>query len=198
MVTLAMNGSLDQWFATEILVHEAALMRYLRRVWPNAADVSELRQEAYVRVYEGAAKSRPGSPKSFLFTTARNLMVDRMRRERIVSIDYTQDVDSLNVLVDEISPEQRLSARQELRCLGEAFDQLSDIVREVIWLRRVEGLSQREAAQRLGIPEGTLESHLCRGLRSLANAVFGNSPEQVARGGERESDKGIERGQPAD
>jgi RNA polymerase sigma factor (sigma-70 family) len=198
MVTLAMKGPLDHWFATEILVHEAALMRYLRRVWSNAADVSELRQEIYVRVYEGAAKSRPGSPKSFLFTTARNLMVDRVRRERIVSIDYTQDLDALNVLVDEISPEQRLSARQELRRLGEAFDQLPDIVREVIWLRRVEGLSQREAAQRLGIQEGTLESHLCRGLRTLANAVFGNSPEHVARGGARESDKGTEHGKPGD
>jgi RNA polymerase sigma factor (sigma-70 family) len=195
-----MSAALDHWFVTEILIHEAALVRYLSRVWPNASDISELRQEIYIRVYEAGARSRPTSPKSFLFTTARNLMTDRRRRERIVSIDYTQDLDSLNVLVDEISPEHRLSAHQELRRLGEAFDQLSDIVRQVIWLRRVEGLSQREAAQQLGIREGTLESHLCRGMRALANAVFGQSPSRGAapRSEERSVDKESEHGQPGD
>jgi RNA polymerase sigma factor (sigma-70 family) len=194
-----MNVALDQWFAAEILVHEGALVRYLGRVWPNAADIGELRQEVYVRVYESASKSRPNSPKAFLFTTARNLMADRRRRERIVSIDYTQDCDALNVLVDEISPEKHLSARQELRRLGDAFDQLSDMARQVIWLRRVEGLSQREAARQLGIQEGTLESHLCRGLRKLADAVFGGALEQGARDAEQGLDQaGAEHGQPGD
>jgi RNA polymerase sigma-70 factor (ECF subfamily) len=195
-----MGAALDHWFVSEILIHEAALVRYLSRVWPNASDISELRQEIYIRVYEAGARSRPASPKSFLFTTARNLMTDRRRRERIVSIDYTQDLDSLNVLVDEISPEHRLSAHQEFRRLGEAFDQLPEIVRKVIWLRRIEGLSQREAAQQLGIREGTLESHLCRGMQALANAVIGQSPPRGAapRSEERTVDKESEHGKPRD
>src|ERR1700686_591501 len=155
-------NSLDEWFAAEILPHEAGLMRYLSRVWRNLSDVPDLRQEIYLRVYEAATKSRPDSPKAFLFATGRNVMFGRLRRERIVSIDYTQDLESLNVLVDEISPEERLSARQELRLLAEAFDELSDNCRAVIWLRRVEGLSQREAAQRLGMHEGALEGYLVR------------------------------------
>src|SRR5262245_19424328 len=169
-----MTPDLDEWFATEILPHEPALTRFLHRVAPHAAEVSDLRQEIYVRVYENAARGRPGAPKSFLFTTARNLIVDRVRRERIVSIDYTQDLDALNVLIDEISPEQRLSARQELRRLSEALDQLPDACRAVIWLRRVEGLSQKEVAARLGLNEGTVESHLSRGVRVLLRAVFGH------------------------
>ncbi len=189
-----MKPDLDHWFATEILPHEAALTRYLRRVWFNHAEVPDFRQDVYVRVYESAAKVRPAAPKAFLFTTARNLVVDRVRRERIVSIDYTQDLDSLNVLVDELGPEQRLSARQELRRLAAALDQLPDDCRDVIWLRRVEGLSQREAAERLGMPEGTLESHLCRGLQALMKAVFGRGPttgpQGVGRGSGRESERG--------
>lgn len=170
-----MNDELDQWFAAEILPHEGALTRYLRRVWSNPSEVPDLRQEIYVRVYESAVKARPTCPKAFLFATARNLLVDHVRRERIVSIDYTQDLDSLTVLVDEVSPEQRLSARQELRRLADALDALSDDRRNVVWLRRIEGLSQREAAARLGMQEGTLESHLCRGIRALADAMFGTS-----------------------
>ena len=112
------TSDLDRWFALEILVHEAALTRYLQRVWQRHADVPDLRQEIYIRVYERAAKALPASPKAFLFQTARNLIIDRARRERIVSIDYTQDLDALNVLIDEISPEQRLSARQEVNCVS--------------------------------------------------------------------------------
>lgn len=175
-----MYSELDEWFAAEILPHEAAVTRYLRRVWLAKAEIPDLRQEIYARAYESAAKARPASPRAFLFAIARNLIVDRIRRERVVSIDYTQDLDVTNVLVDEITPEHRLSSRQELRRLAEAFDTLSDDCRNVLWLRRVEGLSQREAAKRLGMQEGTLESHLCRGLRALARAVFSGPSEPEA------------------
>lgn len=147
-------------------------MRYLARVWPNRAELSDLRQDVYVRIFESAVRVRPAVPRAFLFTTARNLLIDRLRHNRIVCIDTTQDLEVLNVLVDEISPEQRVNGLQELRRLATAFDQLSDKCREVIWLRRVEGLSQREAAQRLKVQEGAVESQLSRGIRILARAAF--------------------------
>lgn len=188
------TSDLDRWFAREILSHEASLTRYLHRARQRPTDVPDLRQEIYVRVYESAARALPTSPRAFLFQTARNLIVDRARRERIVSIDYTQDLDALNVLIDEISPEQRLSARQELKQLSTALDQLSDDCRSVIWLRRVEGLSQKEAAERLSLPEGTLESHLCRGIRALMKVVLGGgTPDQQrakARGLDNETKHG--------
>jgi RNA polymerase sigma factor (sigma-70 family) len=173
--------ALDQWFATEILPHEGVLLRYLTRVWPNSSDVSDLRQDIYVRVYESARGTLPTSPKAFLFATARNLMTDRIRRSRVVSIDSTQDFATLNVLIDEISPERRLGARQELSSLARAFDSLSEKCRDVVWLRRVEGLSQRETAQRLGLNEGAVESQLARGVRVLALAVFGSADSAEER-----------------
>jgi RNA polymerase sigma factor (sigma-70 family) len=169
----SMNCDLDRWFVAEILPHEAALMRYLRRLCACATDVPDLRQEIYVRVYESAGRARPDFPKSFLFTAARNLIVDRIRREHVVSIDYIEDFDSFADSSDELSPERRLMARQELLCLSEAFDRLPERTRAAIWLRRVEGLSQREAARSLGLNEGALESLMSRGLRAIANAVLG-------------------------
>lgn len=165
---------LDEWFETEILPHEGFLVRYLGRTWANPADVPDLRQEVYIRVYESASHGIPTHPRAFLIATARNLIVDRLRRERIVSIDFTQDLEVLNRLVDEISPEERLSARQELRSLADALDRLSEDCRAVVWLRRVEGLSQREVALRLGMREGTVASHLCRGLQALTLAALGS------------------------
>jgi RNA polymerase sigma factor (sigma-70 family) len=170
-----MNQSVAQWFTAEILPHEAALTRYLTRVWQNLADVPDLRQEIYVLIYESATQDRPRQPKAFLFTTARNLLTDQIRRRHIVSINYTRDLESLDVLIDELSPEHRLNARQELRSLSDALDTLPDICKDVIWLRRVEGLSQQETALQLGIKEGTIESHMCRGMRTLAKAVIRQS-----------------------
>ena len=59
-----MTEPLDRWFIQEIVPHEAALMRYLRRAWSHADEIHDLRQEVYVRVYEAAKKARPHSAKS--------------------------------------------------------------------------------------------------------------------------------------
>jgi RNA polymerase sigma factor (sigma-70 family) len=164
--------SLDAWFKREVLAHEGALVRYLLRTWPHRQDVNDLRQDAYVRVYEAAAKARPQSPKSFLFATARHLMTDRIRRQRIVSIDSVGDLDSLNVTMEDLSPEERTSAHQELRCLAEAIDLLPPKCREVVWMRRVDDLPQKEVAARLGIAQKTVEKHVMKGMKLLAAALL--------------------------
>jgi RNA polymerase sigma factor (sigma-70 family) len=176
-----MDEDLDGWFTREVLSHEASLVRYLARTWPHRDDLHDLRQEAYVRVYEAAAKCRPSSAKSFLFTTARNLMADRVRRERVVSIEARGDLDALNVLVDEISPEQHASAHQQLRRLAEAFDTLPRKCREVVWMRRVQELSQKDVASRLGIAEKTVEKHVANGVRLLANSMYGVYPSDGSK-----------------
>lgn len=176
-----MNESLDAWFAREILAHEDALVLYLRRCWPQRDDIHDLRQEVYVRVYEAAGKARPAMAKSFLFATARHLMTDRLRRGRVVSIETVGDFESMNVLIDEVSPERRLGARQVLKRLAEAFDRLPDRCREVVWLRRVEELPQKEVAARLGITEKTVEKHVAKGVRLIAEHFYGGGQARDGR-----------------
>lgn len=187
-------ASLDVWFESKVLVHEAALTRFLRRTWFNPADIADLRQEVYIRVYESAARALPEAPRAFLLATARNLIVDRIRRERVVSIDFTFDIDAQGVLVDGGSPERKLMASQELRYLAKALDGLSSDCRAVVWLRRVEGMSQREVAAHLGMNENTVASHLARGLKALANVLLGAGNEAVpnvmSKGSRNESDHG--------
>jgi len=170
-----MEEPLEIWFKREVLSHEEMLMRFLARVWPHREELADIRQEAYARVYEAALKSRPQVAKAFLFATARHLMADRIRRERIVSIRAGGDPDFLNVLVDEISPEQRASAGEELARLARAFDRLSNKCREVVWLRRVKELSQKEVADHLGLSEKTVEKHLRTGARLLAHYTRTNA-----------------------
>jgi RNA polymerase sigma-70 factor (ECF subfamily) len=188
------NDSLDTWFEREILVHEAALVRYLRHMWRRRDDIHDLRQDIYIRVYEAAAKARPTSPKSFLFSTARHLMADHVRRRRVVSIDTMGDLEALNVLVDDLSPEERLHARQELRRFAKALDLLPPKCREVVWMRRVDELPQQEVATRLGISQKTVEKHVMKGMRLLADALFGSTLNAGAREPVEGSANGSERG----
>jgi RNA polymerase sigma factor (sigma-70 family) len=176
-----MADSLDDWFRREILVHEDMLVGFIVRVWPRRDERDDIRAETYARVYEAALTQRPRSPKAFLFTTARNLMADRVRRERIVSITAAGETDYWNVLVDEISPEPRVSANQELVRLARAFDRLPETCREVLWLRRVHDLSQREVAEKLGLTEKAIEKRVAKAGRLLAQYLRSNSLLHRAR-----------------
>ena len=168
-----MSTELDDWFVREVLVHERVLMQYLQRCWPHRDELHDLRQELYARLYEAAAKALPTQPKAFLFASARHLLADRARRAKVVSIEPMGDFEPSHVLVDEVSPERWCGGRQALKRLADAFDRLPDRCREVVWLRRVEELSQKDVALRLGISEKTVEKHIAKGMRLLAGQLFG-------------------------
>ncbi|MBS0214123.1 MAG: sigma-70 family RNA polymerase sigma factor [Proteobacteria bacterium] len=168
-----MREALDRWFVTQILIHEEALTRFLHRHWPQRDEVHDLRQEVYARIYEAAGKALPAQPKAFLFASARHLLADKVRRAQVVSIEPMGDFEPSHVLVDEVSPERWAGGRQALLRLADAFDRLPDRCREVVWLRRVEHLSQREVAARMGISEKTVEKHIARGMRLLADGLHG-------------------------
>lgn len=168
-----MPDTFDAWFVREILAHEPALTRFLRRNWRHGDEVHDLRQEVYVRVYESARRTLPTSPRSYLFRCAQNLITDRLRRGRVVSIEPMGDFDQSSVLVDELSPERMLGGRDALRRLNEAFDRLPDRCRQVVWLRRVEELPQRTVAEQLGITEKTVEKHVAHGMKLMAGYLGG-------------------------
>ena len=163
---------LDDWFVDEVLPLEPVLMRYLRRNWRVESEVADLRQDVYVRVYEAAAVQRPQFVKAFVLATARHLLIDRARRAKVVPIEAFADVEALELARDELTPERHVAARMELSVLQEAYDSLPPRCREVVQLRRIKGLSQREVAQAMGIAEDTVENQLAKGIRVMAAALL--------------------------
>jgi RNA polymerase sigma-70 factor (ECF subfamily) len=188
------DDSLDTWFKREILAHEASLLRYLGRVWPRHDEVHDLRQEIYVRIYEAANKSRPLAPRAFIFATARHLMTDRIRHGRVVSIEAVGDPDALNVLIDDLSPEHRVSAWQELKHLTHALNCLPPRCREVVWLSRVDDLTNKEVAHQLGVSIRTVEAQIRKGMRLLSDIVFGSDSCQQSDANQR-AKKGSQHGE---
>jgi RNA polymerase sigma factor (sigma-70 family) len=178
---------LDAWFVREVLPMEAALMDYLRRNWRNPSDIADLRQEIYVRACEAAAQALPRQTRPFLFCIARNLLIDKVRRAAIVSFDDIADFEGSLVNTGETSPERIVIAREEIRRLRAALDRLPPRCREIVTMRKVEGISQREVASRLGIAQGTVEKQVAKGMRTLADLLFGERGETEAREAGRNS-----------
>jgi RNA polymerase sigma factor (sigma-70 family) len=172
----------EVWFEEQILPLEGALMRFLRRNWRNQAETPDLRQEIYVRVFNAALTNLPLNPKAFLFVTARNLLISKARRAEIVSIEHVADLESLNLAIDTITPHRVLAAREEVRRLQAGLDNLPARCREVILLRKVEGLSQDEAAERLGVTRHTIERQMVQGMRALVDFMLGGTGK-IARSG---------------
>lgn len=160
------------WFIREVLPLEATLMQFLRRNRSNADDVVDLRQDVYVRVFEAAKKQLPESTRSFLLTTARNLLINRVRHEQIIPIEAVADLDELNLASSEPEPERTVIARDVLRLVQEAIEKLPPRPREAILLHKIEGLTRREIAQRMGIAEDTVRQHLMHAARGLADFLY--------------------------
>src|SRR5437868_4977391 len=149
---------IGDWFVREVLPLEPMLTRFLQRNWRNEAEINDLRQEAYARVYEAAQRERPIQVKPFLFQVARNLIIDRLRKQSVVSLESVADFNWLNVSDEKPSSEAYVAARQELRLLQVALDSLPPRCRQVMVLRKVEGLSQKEVAARMGVTTETVEN----------------------------------------
>jgi RNA polymerase sigma factor (sigma-70 family) len=171
---------LDYWFEKEVLPLEAMLLRFLRRNWRDKDEVYDILQEVYTRVYESAGHEPPRQVKPFVFSIARNLMIDRLRQMNVVPIEAVADFDQLNVLDDSPTPEQNVSARQELRLLQETLNTLPARCRQIVLLRKVEGVSQREVALKLGITEEVVEHQIAKAIRLLAQSMRSQRSQTVA------------------
>ncbi len=170
---------LDAWFVAEVLPLESVLIRFLRRIWRNENDIRDLCQDVYVEIYQAAQKEIPASTRAMSFAIARNVVVERIRREQIVSIEAVADLDVLGIAVDEPGPERAAMARQDLHRLQAVLGQLPEDWRTAVLLRKIDGLSPREIASRMGVGERTAFRYLSSGLALLTDlfqADTGKSP----------------------
>jgi RNA polymerase sigma factor (sigma-70 family) len=148
----------------------APLRRHLARILGNPNEAQDVAHDAYLKVYPLMEKQEAEKPEALLYTTARRLAFNRLKRRRIAPFAAEPPLDDLNA-----SPQpgvvQQVMARQELQQLEAAIAQLLEGCRAVLLLRKIELLSHQEIADRLGIAVSTVEKQHARALRLLRTAL---------------------------
>lgn len=160
----AANPSLTQWFLHEVRPHEAALRAYVRVRFPTLTDIDDLVQETFARILRAQQAGRVRSPKSLLFTTARNTALDQLRRERVARIDRGADIDCIAVPEDGLGTAESLNRDQELRLLEEAVHALPARCQQILVMKKIEGRSYAEIGEKLGIKPNTISAQLSIGV----------------------------------
>ena len=159
-------------YVVEILRLEKLLRAYLHRFAPKPADLEDLLHDTYAKLLGLSAERRTqiDSLQAFAITAARNAAVDWSRRQRVVPIDFVEDLDSLAGAapwhVDDL-----VSAHQELLQLAAVVAKLPERCAEVFTLRKVYGWSQAEIAVHFGISISTVEAHLVKAVRRCAEVL---------------------------
>jgi RNA polymerase sigma factor (sigma-70 family) len=173
-----MINVLNDWFDREIFVHERSLRRLISgRV--VASQVDDVLQEVFVNVLEVAMCHPITEPQAYVFTAARNLLNDRARRRHVHMIsvhDGPQRYGPPAALVDDVTPERSLSGLQQLVRLEGCLGKLPNRCREAVLLHKIQGLSQKETAQRMGNSEKTVEQQLVVGMRRLTRCFNSDDP----------------------
>ena len=108
-----------------------------------------------------------GATKSFLFQIARHLAIDFVRRERISPLTRLPDLAELSVLDQRPGVTETVCTNDELELLAQAIHALPARCRQVMILRQIEGVPQKEIAARLGLSELTVQTHVVHGLRRI-------------------------------
>lgn len=150
------------------------LRRYLTRFLGDAAEAQDVAHDAYVRVWPEIERDTARKPEALLYTTARRLALNRLKRRRIGPFTAAPADDNTPSAAPGVV--QQVIARQELHRLEQAIAQLPEGCRAVLLLRKVELLSHQEIADRLGIAISTVEKQHARALRLLRAAL---APEGV-------------------
>jgi RNA polymerase sigma-70 factor (ECF subfamily) len=159
--------------------YQYRLVRYLIYLLGMRDEVDDLIQETWLRVlergrsYDGRSRFEP-----WLFTIARNLTIDHMRKRRSLSLDSNDDdTAALSPVSHTPSPFTLAARTEDSQRLAQSLQALDFIYREALVLRFQEDLSLQEIATVVGAPVSTVASRIYRGLATLRAQLVGGKHE---------------------
>jgi RNA polymerase sigma-70 factor (ECF subfamily) len=150
----------DLWAA-----HRETLQAFFRRRHPISADAEDLTQEVYLRLLRTDDYAAIDNPEAYLFTIARNLLIERSLRDRRESERLTF-ADPLHIPEStlEIPAEHEADHKAQLRVLREAIDDLKDPLKAALLMAYEEELTYSQIAERLNVHRSMVGKYLAQAI----------------------------------
>ena len=170
----AVGKSQDRTAFSMLFEHFAPRVKtFMRRSGASDASADELAQETLLTVWRKATLFNPSSAgaSAWIFTIARNLRIDVLRREQRSSAHETSDIDAEFQVDESPLPDSHLVAAQSEKRVRAALAELSEEQMRVIELSFYEEKAHAEIAQILEIPLGTVKSRLRLATNRLRNLL---------------------------
>lgn len=159
-----------------LLAERQSLLRQVRRL-VGSDGAEDVAQKLWLKVQ--AVRDDPPilNPRAYLRRLAHNVAVDHVQGDRRQGTVAKRAEMLLWGADHELGPERIVESRETLERIREAIVALPEPTRTILRVTRLEGRTQREAAQQVGVSTTTVENHLRRALAILARVRDGDAGE---------------------
>ncbi|HXR00625.1 MAG TPA: sigma-70 family RNA polymerase sigma factor [Pseudomonas sp.] len=140
------------------------LVCFLNARLGNRQSAEDVVHDAYLRVLERSSETPIKQPRAFLYRTALNLVIDDHRRNVIRQTEPLDAVDHEEQLFSP-SPQATMEHGQRLELMQRALAELPYLCRECFTLRKIDGLSHPQIAERLDISRSVVEKHIVNAMK---------------------------------
>lgn len=149
------------------------LLNFLARAVNNRDAAADLAQESYLRVLDLQQSGETvADPRALLYRTARNLVIDRHRRDAVRGQHVDADPDANDQLLDALAapaafePETAAMSAQAVQAMLAVIGELPLRCRQAFILHKFDGLSQAQVAQQMGISLTMVERHIKNAMQA--------------------------------
>ncbi|WP_299227682.1 sigma-70 family RNA polymerase sigma factor [uncultured Psychroserpens sp.] len=157
----------EQLFSSLFIKYSEDLNNFLFYKFGNSLSPKDKVQEAFIKLWENCGKVTPNKAKSFLFTTANNLMLNAYAHQKVVrKHQEIKPKTSTN-----LTPEFVLQEKEYLKKLNAAIAKLTEAQRVAFLMNRVEGKRFKEIAQLLDISTKAVEKRIYGALKKLREDI---------------------------
>jgi RNA polymerase sigma-70 factor (ECF subfamily) len=143
--------------------HATPLLKFLTARFKDREDAADVAQEAWLRLHRLEHPEALENPKAFLFQTASNLAVDRVRRQKLEQRYQDQESGPFEAAVD--SPERVVAATETFARLQTLLEELPENCRHAFVMHRGRDMSYPEIARALGVSTSMVEKYIIRALK---------------------------------
>ncbi|MBT5402995.1 MAG: RNA polymerase sigma factor [Crocinitomicaceae bacterium] len=148
-------------YNTAVKDYSGRLFRYVVKCLRSSEDANDIVQEAYEKLWTNRKKVPLTKAKSWLFTTAHNMIINHTRKRKALLME---DQKCIEPSVNEHSYELR-------DLITQALESLPDVQRQIILLRDLEGYNYKEIGEILQLNESQVKVYLFRGRQKIRHKL---------------------------